>query len=223
MGFLVKKPKKRLYAFYILIIFMSVIALSGLIGLLFVPDGIGLVLLEISMLIFGSLSIFLIIKNRKMAVSRTASKLSIYCSKGEINRALSLIDKKIKSNYLGYRINWLNLKAMVLIKKGELRKADKILKKILEEHPNFQNANYHKACLESIRQNPEKSLKHLKKLLWIFKHTKKTSSQKNETKEVIIDAFKNDEDLLNVRKHEGFNELFFDLDSLDSNENVHKR
>lgn len=197
MGFLVRNPKKALLYQYILFVFLILIILGGLTRILLNDE----LVISLITMITGIIGASLAVINRDLAVSRIASKLSIYCSKGEFEKAFRLINKKINSNILGYNPNWYALKAMVLVKKGEQKEAENILYKLKENYPSFSHVFYFIACIESIRGNRKKTLRYLDKVFKIQnEHLKRKKSPisrrtlKKKTENLLLTVRK-DEDL----------------------------
>lgn len=142
-----------------------------------------------------------IFTHRDFIVFRNGFKLNYYCSKNKYDKALKLINKKIQSNYLGYKLNWKNLKALVLIEMDELDRAEKILDELEDEYPNFLPMLHYKFRLESKRENIQKSLEYLERIYKV--HRKLLDLSKNPLSKWItkkrlnnyIQKIKNDEDL----------------------------
>jgi len=151
------------------ILMMLFVALGGILGLIFPRRGLLSehslsMVMNIGAVALGGLGIWMTLKMRNFATFRVGFKLCYYCSKNKYDKALKSINKKIDSNYLGYKPNWLNMKAMILIDKEELDKAQKILEDLEKEYPNFLQMLHYRACLESKKGNIEKSEEYLKKL-----------------------------------------------------------
>lgn len=213
MGFLLgKKSKIGVFAQYFSIIFCTGLAIVSLLSLLGVFGGIP-ISLGILLLVSTSTVVISSLILRTLVVSRVSYRLHRYVSKNEFEKAERLIDKKIKSNFLGYKPNWLSLKAMVLIKKGELDSAESILDKLEKEHPNFLDMLYYRACLESIKANTERSTSYLNKIIDIQKQLiKETKSpfSKNIMKKRLKNIYwriKNDEDLSDLHGANEFENL----------------
>ncbi len=76
---------------------------------------------------------------------------------------------------------------------GNLEEAEKCIIEVLKINPNYKPAWYNRACIESLRNNQEKSIKFLKKALDLDKK--------------YYDMAKTDEDLDNIRDSREFKEL----------------
>lgn len=206
IGFYIpKNGKVGFVGQFIIMIIFSIIALTAILDLVGLFKNSSQLFATI--VLFSSISVVLItFFYRDFMVFRTAYRMNKLSSRNDFDKASKLINKKIKLNFLGYKPNWLALKSMLLIKKGELKVANDILDKLKKKYPHFLSMIYYKACLESIKGNKKRSLHYLKKY--------------NETMNEIIDQYNNpiskkimikrkkyfisiinlDEDLLNVRK-----------------------
>ena len=71
--------------------------------------------------------------------------------------------------------------------------AEQCFNKILKTDPNFSNAWYNKACLESIRNNQEKAIEFLEKAI--------------ELNDYFLDLARNDKDFANIRDSKEFKDL----------------
>ena len=206
MGFFIENPKRtlRLHRIILILLLSSVVILFSVI--ISYSNPLLLIFLGISV----SITILFFTLHRDMMVTRASAKLSIYCSKGGYDKALNWMDKRINSNMMPYRVNWLALKSMVLIKKEELNKADRILKKILNRYPNFIQALYFKACLEDKKGNKKRALKYLNRTLNTQKKVlgklKEPISKRFAKKrlEKSVQLIKKDEDLEELRKTPAF-------------------
>jgi tetratricopeptide (TPR) repeat protein len=76
---------------------------------------------------------------------------------------------------------------------GKLEEAEKCIIEVLKINPNYRPAWYNRACIESLRNNQEKSIKFLKRAIDLDKKYR--------------DMAKTDEDLDNVRGLREFKEL----------------
>jgi len=83
--------------------------------------------------------------------------------------------------------------AILLMDMERLEEADYYLTEVLKIDPNYRSAWYNKACIESLRNNQEKSIKLLKKAIDLDKK--------------YSDMTKTDVDLNNIKDLKEFKEL----------------
>ena len=83
--------------------------------------------------------------------------------------------------------------AILYMDMGNLEEAEKCIIEVLKINPNYKPAWYNRACIESLRNNQEKSIKFLKKALDLDKK--------------YCNMAKTDEDLDNIRDSREFKEL----------------
>jgi len=76
---------------------------------------------------------------------------------------------------------------------GRFEEAENCLNEVLKIDPNYRSAWYNKACIESLRNNQEKSIKLLKKAIDLDKKYR--------------DMAKTDVDLNNIKDSKEFKEL----------------
>ncbi|MFO8109276.1 MAG: hypothetical protein R6U17_01945 [Thermoplasmata archaeon] len=152
----------------------------------------------------------MVILNKALIISRVQCKVILLWSKGKFEKAEKLIDKKIDKDFFGLRHLWMNIKAMMMIKKKRLDEAEKMLNKLEITYPISWRVPYHKACLESVKGNSKESLRYLIKSLQKleeFKKTKKNPIYKFWSKRwrprLISYAIK-DEDLSKLRESKEF-------------------
>ena len=81
-------------------------------------------------------------------------------------------------------------------KLGRFEEAETAYNNLLDIDPNYSSAWYNKACLESLRNNKEKSIEFLKKAIELAKK--------------YVDMAKTDEDFNNIRESKEFKELIGD-------------
>lgn len=210
-GYTENGAKKTLLAQYFLFFISSIVFIFIIDEMIFygphtLIDGIRLVIL-LSLLTFSLVYFSL---NREFLTNRITAKIVLQLHKNKFSKAEKIIEKKLKSNFMGYRPNWMNLKAMILIKKGELQNAVNLLNRLERKHPNFPQMLYFKACLKSLTGDTKNSLNYLIKFFKILSWIKKTSKNPlyrymlNKNISRFISFAKNDEDLQRVRKVERF-------------------
>lgn len=85
--------------------------------------------------------------------------------------------------------------AILYMDMGKLEEAEKCIIEVLKIKPKYRPAWYNRACIESLRNNQEKSIKFLKKALDLDKK--------------YYDMAKTDEDLDNIRDTREFKELIY--------------
>jgi len=83
--------------------------------------------------------------------------------------------------------------AILFMDMGRFEEAENCLNEVLKIDPNYRSAWYNKACIESLRNNQEKSIKLLKKAIDLDKKYR--------------DMAKTDVDLNNIKDSKEFKEL----------------
>lgn len=212
MGFLIKKPKRRI----ILYVLLNVIFIILIVGLFL--DMLNLSNLNFTFYygnIFGILinlvALICIRYIRFFEIGYIISKANVLCSNNQFSKALELLENKMNTIPKKFFPNWLSIKAMVLIKMGELEKAEEILNQLLSKYPTFQSALYYKSCLESLKDNRKETIKHLKKLLKVYilveNQTKNPISRVilNKWRNNLIELIQSDDDFKNIRGSPEFN------------------
>lgn len=213
-GFTKKEARKTLFAQYSLFALTMIMLLLNLEKILSasytnLKDLFLATLLCIIFLIF----LFVFLLHREFLTKRIAAKVYLLTDKNMIDKAKEKIDKKIKSNFMGYNANWLSLKSMILIKNGELRYAEDLLNKLEKMHPNFPQMLYFKACLKSKKKEYNESINYLIKFFKILRKIKKESKDLlykyyvNKNMKRFLHYAKIDEDLEGVRKKDKFMEV----------------
>ncbi len=220
MGFFISKSSgKSILVQYIVIVGALFFVLAGMLDLIgvFPRNSIILSLL----LIISSIAVIgITLLSRDFMIKRVAHKLNRFCLDEEFDKALHLIDKKIKSNVLGYEPNWLALKAMVFIKKENYDRAEELLTKLENEHPNFLHMLYYRACLESIKGHKEESISYLNKIINVQKQMIKQTSNPisdyflKKRMEKFYSTLEKDEDLDFINKTSMFKKLLTDLEEI---------
>lgn len=218
MGFFISKSsRKSILVQYIVISGALLFVLVGMLDLIRVFPR-NSTILSLLLIISNIAVIGIILLSRDFMIDRIAHKLNRFCSNEEFDKALHLINKKIKSNYLGYEPNWLALKAIVLIKKENYDMADELLTKLENEHPDFLYMLYYRACLESIKGHKEESISYLNKMINVQKQMIKQTSNpisdyflKKRMKNFYSTLGK-DEDLDFINQTSMFKKLLTDLE-----------
>lgn len=222
MGFATHQPKKTLRRFLFLKLFFIIILVSSLLSNLIHYSILGgkpeLIDFISAFLLLVPVALTYFIRDAE--VTRVTAKVKVLMDKNKQKEAERLIERKL-GGFLGlFRINWLALKAMFLVKKGEMEKGDKILDDILKKYPNFQTALYYKACLENKKENKQKALYNLEKS---FKVLQKIYQQKkNPLSKFIIkkraknflSAIRTDEDLSSLNETKEYEKLLSRINEL---------
>jgi len=210
---------------YVVIIIFSILALLGFISMVGVIQGISRIL-DVILIVSSIIVIASLLFSREFVISRVEYRLNRLCLNNEFTEALELIDKKLDSKLFNYKRNLLALKGMVLIKKGNLGKADQIFTKLEKEYQNSLSLLYYKACLESMRGNNEKAMSYLKKNIKIQNHlirqTKNPISRQILRKRLrrFVSIIKNDENLSNIYNTSEFKMFISKYSKNDGNINL---
>jgi len=209
-GYTKKDAKTLLISQYIIISFFIFAILIGFKN--FITSQLTLMSLIWNLFLLVGIVVISIsyILKRDRIIPNVKCKIILLWSKGKFKQAEEMTDKKIDSNFLGFRHHWMDIKAMIMIKKRKLDEAEKILDELEKKLPNFRSMWYSKACLESIKGNSRESLRCLVKSLQILEKYKKSVKSpfsklfaQNWVPNVISYA-KKDEDLSELRKSEEF-------------------
>lgn len=204
MGFALPNHSKSRYYF---LKSSPVIAIGGFILTSFtlfeLNDLLFLFLFSILIGLIVYIMLFFVIN--KSVIFRTNYQVSSLCEKEKYDKSFRLLDKR--SNYgLGnnVKINLQATKAMVFLKKGDYKKSEEILDKLLKDHPNFITALYYKACLESLRGNISDSKETLKRISEIYDRIIETNSSSlanniyNKKKKRFLEKINKDNDLPSI-------------------------
>ncbi len=215
MSFLIKNKKRILKMRILLRLIFIIIFIVGIIDFLYYGLHethfiIGLISLVLSYTLIEYIPL--------LRLKILTAKSSIYSEKEKYQQAIDYLDfwSKIYPKKYSYFID--NLKAMVLIKKGDYSTTSEKLDNTLNKHPDYVYALYSKACLESLLGDKTKALQIIKKILLITEKRLEGFNKNRLVNKIAINNpykqlrnllyfFENDDDLTNVRKTKEYKKM----------------